>query len=79
MSCWQKLLDLVKLNDGWAQISFLRQFKEFACKLRDRHRSRAMTHNRTIDWLGSRGSKLSFRRWQAGFNGLFGSVLVLTP
>ena len=36
-----------------------------------------MTHNRTFDRLGSRGSKLSFRGWQAGFSGLFGSVLVL--
>ena len=42
------------------------------------HRSRAITHNRTFDRLGSRGSKLSFRGWQAGYSGLFGSVLVLT-
>ena len=44
-----------------------------------RNRSRAMTHKRTIDRLGSRGSKLSFCSSQAGFSGLFGSVLVLTP
>ena len=37
-----------------------------------------MTDNRTIDRLGSRDSKLSVRSWQAGFSGLFGSVLVLT-
>ena len=43
------------------------------------HRSRAMTHNRTFDRLGSRGSKLSFRSWQAGYSGFLGSVLVLTP
>ena len=41
------------------------------------NRSRAMTHNRTLDRLGLRGSKLSFRCWQ--ISGLFGSVLVLTP
>ena len=81
MSCWQKALDLVKLNNWWAQISFLRQFEEFACKPRESTSITChdATHNRTIDRLGSRGSKLSFRRWQAGFSGLFGFVLVLTP
>ena len=79
MSCWQKALDLVKLNNWWAQISFLRQFEEFACKLCDSTSITCHEAQRTIDRLGLRGSKLSFRRLQAGFSGLFGSVLVLTP
>ena len=53
--------------------------KSFCASYVTRHRSRAMTHNQTIDRLGSRGSTLCFRSWQADFSGLFGSVLVLTP
>ena len=64
---------------GGPKYLFRDNLKSLRASYVTRHRSRSTTHNRTIDRLGSRGSKLSFRRWQAGFSGLFGSVLVLTP